>query len=68
MLKRKLSKHGNSRSIVIDKPILELLGWSEDQEVQIETTRKGTALIISPVPRSPLPNKSMLKKYPGLSR
>jgi antitoxin MazE len=45
-----LIKHGNSLALVIDKPILELLGI--DADTQLELTTNGNALLISPV-RSP---------------
>ena len=46
MIKR-LTKHGNSLALVIEKPILELLG--ADAETQFEITTDGTALVLTPV-------------------
>lgn len=46
-MKKKLVRHGNSRALVIDKPILELLDIGEDTEVEITTD--GEALIIRPL-------------------
>lgn len=43
---KKLTRHGNSLALVIDKPILELLNIS--QETPLEITTDGRALIISP--------------------
>jgi len=46
MVKR-LTKHGNSLALVIDRPILELLGVDADTPLEISTD--GQVLIISPV-------------------
>lgn len=43
MLKR-LTKHGNSYAIVIDKPVLELMNFGPGTELEIATD--GTRLII----------------------
>jgi antitoxin component of MazEF toxin-antitoxin module len=42
-----LTKHGNSLALVIEKPILELLG--ADAETEFEVTTDGQALVLSPV-------------------
>lgn len=44
---KKLSKHGNSLAILIDKPILELLNINEHTRINIKTD--GTNIIIEPV-------------------
>ncbi len=44
---KKLSKHGNSLALVIDRPILELLGIDERTSLSISTD--GEALVIAPV-------------------
>jgi antitoxin component of MazEF toxin-antitoxin module len=44
---KKLVRHGNSRALVIDKPILELIGANENAEFTITTN--GTSLTITPV-------------------
>ena len=44
---KKLVRHGNSRALVIDKPILELIGAAEDSEFTITTD--GRSLTITPV-------------------
>ena len=44
---KKLVRHGNSRALIIDKPILELLGANEDSEFTITTN--GRSLTITPV-------------------
>ena len=41
-----LTKHGNSLALVIDKPILDLLGVTGDTELKITTD--GRRLIIDP--------------------
>ncbi len=46
-MKKKLSKFGNSRALIIDKPILRLLGIDDETELEIKI--KGKSLIISPV-------------------
>lgn len=45
-MKKKLSAIGNSLGIVIEKPILELLGI--DRETELEMTTDGQRLIIEP--------------------
>jgi antitoxin component of MazEF toxin-antitoxin module len=44
---KKLSKHGNSLALVIDRPILELLGI--DEETSLEISTDGESLVIAPV-------------------
>lgn len=44
---KNLTKHGNSLALVIEKPILELLG--ADGETPFEVTTDGQVLILSPV-------------------
>ena len=46
MLTKKLSKHGNSLALVIDRSILELLGIDEKTTLDISTD--GRALVIVP--------------------
>ncbi|MGD0897474.1 MAG: hypothetical protein ABR915_06525 [Thermoguttaceae bacterium] len=46
MLTKKLSKHGNSLALVIDRSILELLGI--DQRTTLEISTDGRALVIVP--------------------
>lgn len=46
MLKKKLSKHGNSLALVIDRSILELLGIDEHTTLDISTD--GRALVVVP--------------------
>ncbi|MGH7200797.1 MAG: AbrB/MazE/SpoVT family DNA-binding domain-containing protein [Planctomycetaceae bacterium] len=44
---RKLSKHGDDLALVIDRPVLELLGIDEETSLSISTD--GRTLIIAPV-------------------
>jgi antitoxin MazE len=46
-MKKRLVRHGNSRALVIDKAILEVLNLADDDEVQISIN--GDQLIITPV-------------------
>lgn len=46
MMTKKLSKHGNSLALVIDRSILELLGIDERTTLDISTD--GRALVIQP--------------------
>ncbi|MEI6520778.1 MAG: AbrB/MazE/SpoVT family DNA-binding domain-containing protein [bacterium] len=44
---KKLTRHGNSRALVIEKPILDLLGIDDATTLQLHTD--GESLIITPV-------------------
>ncbi len=44
---KKLSKHGNSLALVIDRPILDLLGIDEGTPLEVSTD--GQALVVAPV-------------------
>ncbi len=46
MIKR-MTRHGNSMALVIDRPILELLNI--DADTPLDITTDGEALIITPV-------------------
>lgn len=46
-MRKTLTKHGNSLALVIDKPILELLGVAADTPLEITTN--GDALIVQPI-------------------
>lgn len=57
---KKLTRHGNSAALIIDRPILELLGADIDTAFEIVTD--GQALILTPVKdekRAERFNKSM---------
>lgn len=43
---KRLTKHGNSLALVIDKPVLELLKIGQDTDLDITTD--GKSLLISP--------------------
>jgi antitoxin MazE len=45
-MQKKLTRHGNSWALVIDKPILDLL--KIDPETLLEITTDGQTLIVSP--------------------
>jgi antitoxin component of MazEF toxin-antitoxin module len=47
-MRKRLTKHGNSWALVIDKPILELLRI--DPQAPLEISTDGQTLIVSPVP------------------
>ena len=47
---KKLTKHGNSLALVIDRPILELLNI--DSETPLDLTTDGHRLIIAPAEQS----------------
>jgi len=46
-MRKNLTKHGNSLALVIEKPILDLLG--ADAETPFEITTDGQALVLTPV-------------------
>lgn len=48
-MEKKLSKHGNSRAIVIEKPILDLLSITDETVLKIST--EDGKIIIEPVNR-----------------
>lgn len=47
---KKLAKHGNSAALVIERPILALLGATADSDFEVKTD--GQSLIITPVTAS----------------
>ncbi len=47
-MRKKLTAIGNSLGVVIEKPILELLGIDRDTELEMRTD--GKLLILEPVP------------------
>ena len=42
-----LQRHGNSQALVLDKPILEMLGVGDDTRLQLSIS--GGSLIVTPV-------------------
>jgi antitoxin component of MazEF toxin-antitoxin module len=53
---KKLSKHGNSLALVIDRSILELLGI--DEKTALELSTDGESLVVAP-----LRDKKRRKKF-----
>ncbi len=54
---KKLTKHGNSFALVIERPILELLGIDDTTLLQVSTP-DGASIVITPVK-----NKSQKKRF-----
>lgn len=52
---KKLTKHGNSAALVIERPILDLLGATIDTAFEVVTD--GQALILTPVKDAVRANK-----------
>ena len=46
MLTKRLTRHGNSLALVIERPVLELLGI--DADTPLSVTTDGRSLVISP--------------------
>jgi len=59
---KKLSRHGNSLAILIDKPILELLSMNEHTRINIITD--GINIIIKPIRSSG--GQSLVNENPEL--
>lgn len=57
MMIKKLSAVGNSLGLIIERPILELLDITKDTPLEVRTD--GEALIISPVRKAPLVDRSL---------
>ncbi len=47
---KQLTKVGNSNALILDKPILELLGLEENGQVQL-TIQDGTLIVSPALPR-----------------
>jgi antitoxin component of MazEF toxin-antitoxin module len=47
-IKKKLTKHGNSLALVIERPILDLLGIDDTTLLQVSTP-DGTSIVITPL-------------------
>lgn len=64
---KKLSRHGNSLAILIDKPILDLLNINEETSIKIKTD--GNNIIIEPIRETPTVisnNKNLQDLYESL--
>jgi antitoxin component of MazEF toxin-antitoxin module len=65
---KSLTKHGNSLALIIEKPILELLG--ADSDTAFAVTTDGQALVLTPLTdpqrqqRFAAALKKVNKKYP----
>lgn len=46
-MKKKLTRTGNSVALVLDRPLLEELGLTEDAEVELSTN--GDVLVVTPI-------------------
>jgi antitoxin MazE len=59
---KSLTKHGNSLALLIEKPILELLG--ADSDTQFDITTDGQVLVLTPLkdPKRQSRFESALKK------
>ena len=66
-MKKRLSKHGNSFAIIIDKPILDLLSINEKTVLSISTD--GSRIIIEPkrIKQTVSDDKKMQKIYEKLA-
>lgn len=75
---KKFSRHGNSLAVLIDKPILDLLGMNEQTRINIKTD--GTNIIIEPIkgphqvpviskdPKTQKAYEDLIEKYDELFR
>jgi antitoxin MazE len=59
---KKLSKHGNSLALIIDRPVLELLKIGPDTPLEVSTD--GQVLIVAPV----LPDQGQRKFEEALKK
>ena len=59
-MSKKLTKHGNSLALIIDKPILEMLDISEQTELNL-SIKDGT-LVISPANNKKLRSSAEIQK------
>ena len=59
-MSKKLTKHGNSLALVLDKPILKMLDISE--QTQLELSIEGDALVIRPATKKKTRSKQEIKK------
>lgn len=69
---KKLTQHGNSLALVIDKPILEMMHVDADTPLSITFT--GTSLVVTPAhdeerrKKFEAAAKDMFEKYDGMLR
>ncbi len=53
-MRKRLTRHGNSLALIIDRPILDLLGI--DREGELEITTNGKVLVLTPVRQTDEPD------------
>ena len=63
---KQLRKVGNSNALILDKPIMELLGLDEDGQVQL-TIQDGN-LIVAPARPNPLTGELVQEKLDYIIR
>jgi antitoxin component of MazEF toxin-antitoxin module len=59
-----LTKHGNSLALILDKPILDLLGIEPETPISISTD--GKSLILSPIQEASTQATEREKKLTGI--
>jgi antitoxin component of MazEF toxin-antitoxin module len=63
---KKLTKHGNSYALIIERPILELLGIDSNTLLQISTP-DGSSIVITPV-KSKIQKKKFASSLQKINR
>ena len=53
-MRKRLTRHGNSLALIIDRPILDLLGIDREDELEISTD--GRVLTLTPVRKADEPD------------
>lgn len=43
-MRKRLQRHGNSLALVIDRPVLQFLGWDSTTELELMPTAEGVLL------------------------
>ncbi len=59
-MSKKLTRHGNSYALIIDKPLLQILNISEKTDLTLSI--EDGALVIRPVKSGPKKSKQEIKK------
>jgi antitoxin component of MazEF toxin-antitoxin module len=71
-MEKKLSKHGNSLALILDKPLLKLLAINKDttltiriegDEIILKPSRKKKTAIISDNPKKQKSYEKLVEKY-----
>jgi len=63
---KKLTKHGNSYALIIERPILELLGIDSDTLLEVSTP-DGSCIVITPL-KSPAQKKKFKSALNKINR